>query len=135
MGRKIRLLGYRIDNRIYFSLETKTIISLDGGEKNFPLRITKARLLEYLLQRAGAGNISDNELLENVWDKYGLSSSSQRLWLVIRELKILFNKLNISDDFIVRMERNGYIVDGAYVSEIFEFYKETDTDEMMAIEV
>ncbi|MEE9653449.1 hypothetical protein V4836_04605 [Kluyvera ascorbata] len=100
MDNNIKLLGYRIDNRLYYSVENKTLISLDGSEKSISLRTTKARLLEYLLLKSGSKIITDQELLINIWDKYGLSSSSQRLWLVMRELKVILGGFNVSDDSV-----------------------------------
>lgn len=123
----IKLLGYRIDNRLYYSVENKTLISLDGGEKNIPLRTTKARLLEYLLLKSGSKIITDQELLINIWDKYGLSSSSQRLWLVMRELKVILGGFNVSDDLFIRVENNGYLVDVAFVREVVEFTRKVKT--------
>lgn len=123
----IKLLGYRIDNRLYYSVENKTLISLDGSEKSIPLRTTKARLLEYLLLKSGSKIITDQELLINIWDKYGLSSSSQRLWLVMRELKVILGGFNVSDDLFIRVENNGYLVDVAFVREVVEFTRKVKT--------
>lgn len=123
----IKLLGYRIDNRLYYSVENKTLISLDGSEKSIPLRTTKARLLEYLLLKSGSKIITDQELLINIWDKYGLSSSSQRLWLVMRELKAILSGFNVSDDLFTRVENNGYLVDVAFVREVVEFTRKVKT--------
>ena len=123
----IKLLGYRIDNRLYYSVENKTLISLDGSEKSIPLRTTKARLLEYLLLKSGSKIITDQELLINIWDKYGLSSSSQRLWLVMRELKVILGGFNVSDDLFLRVENNGYLVDVAFVREVVEFTRKVKT--------
>lgn len=123
----IKLLGYRIDNRLYYYVENKTLISLDGSEKSIPLRTTKARLLEYLLLKSGSKIITDQELLINIWDKYGLSSSSQRLWLVMRELKVILGGFNVSDDLFIRVENNGYLVDVAFVREVVEFTRKVKT--------
>lgn len=125
----IKLLGYRIDNRLYYSVENKTLISLDGSEKSISLRTTKARLLEYLLLKSGSKIITDQELLINIWDKYGLSSSSQRLWLVMRELKVILGGFNVSDDLFIRVENNGYLVDVAFVREVVEFTRKVKTGE------
>lgn len=125
----IKLLGYRIDNRLYYSVENKTLISLDGSEKSIPLRTAKARLLEYLLLKSGSKIITDQELLINIWDKYGLSSSSQRLWLVMRELKVILGGFNVSDDLFIRVENNGYLVDVAFVREVVEFTRKVKTGE------
>ncbi|HEB4873982.1 TPA: hypothetical protein R0C45_002153 [Kluyvera ascorbata F0526] len=127
MDNNIKLLGYRIDNRLYYSVENKTLISLDGSEKSIPLRTTKARLLEYLLLKSGSKIITDQELLINIWDKYGLSSSSQRLWLVMRELKVILGGFNVSDDLFIRVENNGYLVDVAFVREVVEFTRKVKT--------
>ncbi|HED3063749.1 TPA: hypothetical protein R4057_000684 [Kluyvera ascorbata] len=129
MDNNIKLLGYRIDNRLYYSVENKTLTSLDGSEKSIPLRTTKARLLEYLLLKSGSKIITDQELLINIWDKYGLSSSSQRLWLVMRELKVILGGFNVSDDLFMRVENNGYLVDVAFVREVVEFTRKVKTGE------
>ncbi|MEE9668190.1 hypothetical protein V4849_05930 [Kluyvera ascorbata] len=129
MDNNIKLLGYRIDNRLYYSVENKTLISLDGSEKSISLRTTKARLLEYLLLKSGSKIITDQELLINIWDKYGLSSSSQRLWLVMRELKVILGGFNVSDDLFIRVENNGYLVDVAFVREVVEFTRKVKTGE------
>ncbi|MDT8701914.1 hypothetical protein [Kluyvera ascorbata] len=129
MDNNIKLLGYRIDNRLYYSVENKTLISLDGSEKSIPLRTAKARLLEYLLLKSGSKIITDQELLINIWDKYGLSSSSQRLWLVMRELKVILGGFNVSDDLFIRVENNGYLVDVAFVREVVEFTRKVKTGE------
>lgn len=123
MGKEFKLRGYLIDNRAYYSIESKVIISLDGSGQNARLRSTKARLFEYLLEKTGEDVISDNELLENIWDKSGLSSSSQRLWLVMRELKEILSKFNVAEDFFARVESSGYLINTAYVSEIVELDK------------
>ena len=129
MDNNIKLLGYRIDNRLYYSVENKTLVSLDGSEKSIPLRTTKARLLEYLLFKSGDEVITDQELLKNIWDKYGLSSSSQRLWLVMRELKVILCGFNVSDDLFIRVENNGYLVDVAFVREVVEFTRKMKVEE------
>lgn len=129
MDNNIKLLGYRIDNRLYYSVENKTLVSLDGSEKSIPLRTTKARLLEYLLLKSGDEVITDPELLKNIWDKYGLSSSSQRLWLVMRELKVILCGFNVSDDLFIRVENNGYLVDVAFVREVVEFTRKMKVEE------
>ena len=129
MDNNIKLLGYRIDNRLYYSVENKTLVSLDGSEKSIPLRTTKARLLEYLLLKSGDEVITDQELLKNIWDKYGLSSSSQRLWLVMRELKVILCGFNVSDDLFIRVENNGYLVDVAFVREVVEFTRKMKVEE------
>ena len=120
MDKTLKLIGYRIDNKIHYSIENKTLFSLDNGEKIIPLRTTKARLLEYILSKSGESIITDQELLVNIWDKYGLSSSSQRLWLVMRELKTILCRFNVSDDLFTRVESNGYLVDSAFIKEVLE---------------
>lgn len=123
MVNNLKLLGYRIDRKIYYSVENKTIFSLDGSKKITLLRKTKARLLEYLLIESGGEVITDKELLANVWDKHGLSSSNQRLWLVIRELKIILRRFKVSDDLFIRVEGTGYFVDTTLIKEVLEVEK------------
>lgn len=103
MGKNM-LKGFKIDNRIYYSIEQRTIMSLESGGNILALRPTKARLLEYLLMRVEEDTISDRDLLIDVWDKYGLSSSSSRLWLVMQELRTIFSSFNVDDSLLIRVE-------------------------------
>lgn len=74
------------------------------------LRETMFRLFLYLLENADDGIMDNTEILVNVWDKYGLSSSNQRLWQVMSGLKNKLCAVGVPEGFIMRVESRGYYV-------------------------
>lgn len=46
-----------------------------------------SHVLEYLFENATVDVVTDSELMENVWDRHGLISSTQRVWQVMSNLK------------------------------------------------
>lgn len=54
----------------------------------------------YLLELAVDKEVSREVLLSEVWDKYGLKSSSRQLWHAIGQLRLSLFKLGIPYDFI-----------------------------------
>lgn len=61
---------------------------------------TKMNLFAYLLEHAVRKEVSRDELLHQVWEKYGLKSSSRQLWHVIGQLKLSLFTLGIPYEFI-----------------------------------
>ena len=120
MVKSFKFLGYRIDNKIFYSLEHKYILPIDGITPQISLRKTKSELLEYLLKNGRKRVVTDNELMTHVWDNNGLRSSSQRLWQVVKSVKLMLTELGVSTDIIIRVGANGYIINDAMVAEIFE---------------
>lgn len=71
------------------------------------------RLLEFLLEKGSAGLLRDEVLMRAVWEAYGLKSSGPRLWQVMNELRKRLAVLDVDDDFIMRVEGRGYMVNCA----------------------
>lgn len=109
------IFGYHIFPDIYFELEKKSLINV--SQKHMTqrtnvvfLRETMFRLLVFILENAGEGIIYDTTILFEVWDKYGLSSSSQRLWQVMSALKNKLRMTNAPEDLIMRVDSKGFYV-------------------------
>ncbi|SFF21523.1 DNA-binding winged helix-turn-helix (wHTH) domain-containing protein [Phytobacter palmae] len=109
------IFGYHIFPDIYFELEKKSLINV--SQKHMTqrtnvvfLRETMFRLLVFILENAGEGIIYDTTILFEVWDKYGLSSSSQRLWQVMSALKNKLRMTNAPEDLIMRVDSKGFFV-------------------------
>ncbi|EPQ9956245.1 helix-turn-helix domain-containing protein [Enterobacter hormaechei] len=69
---------------------------------------TKMNLFIYLLEHALQREVTSDELLINVWDKYGLKSSRRQLWYVLGQLKLSLYSLGIPYDFIQTKKGRGY---------------------------
>jgi DNA-binding winged helix-turn-helix (wHTH) protein len=105
MGKE--LAGYYIGDNIHFELARKKLIKLDGNGRpvhSFTFRDTMLRLFLYLLEHADGDIVTNEQILFEVWDAYGLKSSSQRLWQVMQSLKFRLVMLGGPHDLIMRIE-------------------------------
>lgn len=118
------LFGYHIGAEIQLDLFSKQLINYGDNLKGdklskLKLRDTKLRLLEYLLSQSGNRVIMNKKIMFNVWDKYGLRSSSARLWQVMQDLKLTLSMIGIEDDFITKVENKGYKVKADLVTVLY----------------
>ncbi|WP_447877572.1 winged helix-turn-helix domain-containing protein [Serratia fonticola] len=109
------IFGYYIGNDVHFDITNKTLINVNKDlssrqKTQVMLRDTMLRLLVFLLDNANGTVINNTDILINVWEAYGLSSSNQRLWQVMQGLRKKLSLVGISDDFIMRVESKGYYV-------------------------
>ncbi|WP_380180257.1 transcriptional regulator [Kalamiella sp. sgz302252] len=124
-----KIYGYRIEPDIQVDIAQNRIINItqltnEKGKSVVKLRKTMMRLFIYLLENANGKVVGNEEILTNVWDKYGLSSSSQRLWQVMRCLRNNLAKLGIAEDFIIRAEKDhvrGFYINKDRVTPIYYF--------------
>nr|NEG51005.1 helix-turn-helix domain-containing protein [Pantoea agglomerans] len=118
-GNEVNFIGYLIEGNVVYLHKTKRLICLNGYGEDIILRKTMAHVLEYLFENATIDVVTDSELMENVWDKHGLSSSTQRVWQVMSNLKSKFFFLGLSDDVILRVSKKGYLLKGDSVERLF----------------
>ncbi|HBE9181138.1 TPA: hypothetical protein KNH08_004064 [Serratia fonticola] len=105
--------GYYIGSDVHFDIQKKLLVNVNQRAQKkvqVVLRDTMFRLFIYLLEHADGTIVDNSDILLNVWDKYGLSSSNQRLWQVMQALKFKLNLVGIPSDFIMRVESKGYYV-------------------------
>ncbi|KJH64522.1 hypothetical protein UF13_01315 [Pantoea agglomerans] len=118
-GNEVIFIGYLIEGNVVYLHKTKRLICLNGYGEDIILRKTMAHVLEYLFENATVDVVTDSELMENVWDKHGLSSSTQRVWQVMSNLKSKFFFLGLSDDVILRVSKKGYLLKSDSVERLF----------------
>ncbi|MGK3142562.1 winged helix-turn-helix domain-containing protein [Pantoea sp. C2G6] len=116
---ELNFIGYLIEGKVIYLTKTKRLISLNGSGSDIILRKTMARVLEYLFENATVELVTDAELMEHVWDRHGLSSSTQRVWQVMSNFKSKLSFLGISDDFILRVSKRGYLLKNDSVEILF----------------
>ena len=118
------IFGYYIEPDVYFNIDKRMLVNVDKNirfHRYSPviLRETMFHLLVYLLENAKGNIISNSDILLNVWDNHGLSSSNQRLWQVMNALKMKLNSVGVTEDFIMRVESKGYYVRENLVSILY----------------
>ncbi|MDE9619517.1 winged helix-turn-helix domain-containing protein [Citrobacter portucalensis] len=114
---KYQLQGFMIGREIFFDVKEARIfrlpvhkmdsIILFGG---IFLNNTMFRLLTYLMINAENRYVSRDELLSNVWEKYDLSASTQRLCKVVSNLNKKLSLLGLPADTIINVKGSGYII-------------------------
>ncbi len=126
-----KLHGFLIGSDIQVDINNKRLIRVSSGNSdkilNFSAVVLKdivMKLLIYILTNARDDVVSKEEILKNVWDDNNLSSSNQRLWQVVNELKEKLSLIGISPDFIVNQRGKGYKVNHSYITPLY--YKESN---------
>ncbi|MHA7844784.1 winged helix-turn-helix domain-containing protein [Serratia sp. D1N4] len=121
------LYGFLIDNDIQLDIANRRLVRIytEKTEKTMlfcavMLNDITMELLVCLLNQHGKNKIlSKEELLENIWERNNISSSSQRLWQAIKELRAKLNVVGLPDDFIVNVKGVGYSSNGHVVTPLF----------------
>lgn len=118
----MKRLGYIIGSEsegVFFMKEQSLLIPLNIVSKPVRLRRTMFHLLDFVLEKANADLIADDEIMRNVWEGYGLKASTPRLWQVMNELKKKLTSLGVEQDFITRVEGKGYIANRAKLEPVY----------------
>lgn len=79
---------------------------------------TSMRLLTFLLERSKQSVVPYNDILDDVWDKRGLSSSYKRLHQVMKELKSKLIQIGLPDDFILTVRGKGYCLNQTNITSL-----------------
>ncbi|VYT80030.1 winged helix family transcriptional regulator [Metakosakonia massiliensis] len=119
---KLTVYGYRLgEHKEVEFLPFKRCLMRPEAQGNAIkfLRPTMANLLEFLLANAVGEIVPDKTLQIQVWEKNGLSCSSQRLWQVMNNLKRKLAQVGLSDDFILRITGQGYMIAEEKVLELY----------------
>lgn len=116
-----KLFGFLIDEETLLDITKRRLVRFtDTSSVNsmtirvVSLNVTMARLLTLLLITGSETIISKDDILNNVWEGHNLSSSSQRLWHAINELRKKLSAVGISDDFILNVRDAGYSINNQY---------------------
>ncbi|HCD1616884.1 winged helix-turn-helix domain-containing protein [Serratia marcescens] len=121
------LFGFIIDNDIQLDIANKRLVRINSLSPEklvlfsaVTLNDAMVRLLVFLLIQYGKGRqLSKNEILKKVWDENHYSSSSQKLWQTIKELRIRLDAIGLPHDFIVNVRGSGYTLNNPIVIPLF----------------
>lgn len=118
------VFGYLINESVLFHISKDNLININGKKASNVssysyLRETMSRLLLYLLENCTRENISIEDILFNVWDRYDLQSSKPRLWQVMKTLKINLISIGVSEDFITQEIGGFYTVRSEFVRVLY----------------
>lgn len=113
-----------ITDNVFFDFKNDRLICIpvDKGTKNISciyMRKTLSRLLKHLLNSCEGDLIKNDDLLFNVWDTYGLQSSSARLCQVMHTLKFNLNSLGVPADFINRADNHHYKIRNDIITRLY----------------
>ncbi|HBQ2432084.1 TPA: helix-turn-helix domain-containing protein [Klebsiella aerogenes] len=121
-----RIFGYLINKDILFEVNGRKIIQyqMDNYKQPFCFKVitlneTQCRLLAFLLENRKKSLIDKDDVMKNVWDNYNLSSSSQRLWQTVNDLRKTLDYFGIPGCFITNVHGSGYTIDKNNVLSLF----------------
>ncbi|EPM4906936.1 winged helix-turn-helix domain-containing protein [Klebsiella oxytoca] len=118
----MKIFGYLLGNEndgVLFFKEKHLLLPLNGRYSPIRLRSTMSRLLLYLLEKTNIGLVRDEHIMKNVWEIHGLKASAPRLWQVVNDLKNKLSKVGIDNNFIMRVEGRGYLINTMYFEAIY----------------
>lgn len=100
---------YIINKNIYFR-NTDGALWIDHYDDSsvITMTVTTSRLLTYLLERQGEVAEREN-ILESVWDSYGLKSSSNSLNKYIADLRKIFHNVGLTESVILTVPKIGFM--------------------------
>ncbi|MDE7590860.1 helix-turn-helix domain-containing protein [Enterobacter bugandensis] len=120
------IYGYLLNGNILFDIANKKIVyySFEGADLPISFKVvtlsdTQSRLLFFLLANRKKEVIDKSEILNYVWDSFNLSSSSQRLWQTMNDLKKKLSYVSIPDSFIQNVYGAGYYIDDSVVAPLY----------------
>ncbi|MGM0513275.1 MAG: winged helix-turn-helix domain-containing protein [Pseudomonadota bacterium] len=82
------------------------------------LNETQSRLLTCLLMNRTSAVIYKDDIMKSVWDEFNLSSSNQRLWQTVNELRKKLSFIGLPDDFIENIHGMGYAVNNSKIGSL-----------------
>ncbi|PVZ84269.1 hypothetical protein C9426_23520 [Serratia sp. S1B] len=120
--------GFIINDSIIFNVENRKLICYqdESTDAAFSIKIvslseTQSRLLSFLLHNRGEDIIDKDNIMESVWDDFGLSSSSQRLWQLVNDLRKKLSVVGVQNDIIINVHGAGYKIDDSQVLSLYAY--------------
>jgi DNA-binding response OmpR family regulator len=116
-GREEKLYGFIINGNVQLDIANRRLSRFYSPTEKSALfayvllNKTMLQLLIYLLENACRNEISSKEdILRHLWDEQEDFSSNQRLWQVMKDLKLKLRAIELPSDFIVSIKGKGYSV-------------------------
>jgi len=123
---KDKIYGFLIDEEVLLDITKRRMVRFtDVSSINsmtirvVSLNVTLVRLLTLLLTNKNETIISKNDILFYVFGRDNPSSSSQRVWHAINELKQKLSAIGLPDDFILNVRNSGYLINNHQISVLF----------------
>ncbi|SFD41639.1 winged helix-turn-helix domain-containing protein [Pragia fontium] len=122
----MKLHGFLIGSDIQVDIDNKRLIRI-SSENSYKilnlsavvLKDTVMKLLIFLLTHASDHIVSNEEILQKVWEENNLSSSNQRLWQVVTELKEKLSLIGMPQDFIINRRGEGYKINSTRITPLY----------------
>lgn len=117
-----KVYGFLLSDNVLFNLETKKLVHYEEESyqrtmsfKTASLNDTQTRLLTCLLINSNKNVIYKDDIMKTVWDKNGFSSSNQRLWQTVNELRKKLSFIGLPDDFVSNIHGIGYAISNSRI--------------------
>lgn len=108
---------YLLAQMVYFDDKEYHLWLIDHEDESIILPSTLGRLLTHLIESSGK-IVEREELLTLIWDKWGLTPSTNALRQTVSQLRQIFRKLGIEEEVIETIPRVGVRIDTSKVQVI-----------------
>lgn len=123
---KGKIYGFLIDEEVMLDITKKRLVRFTDESsvsamtiRVVSLNVNLVRLLSLLLMSNNDTVVSKGDILNNVWEEHNLSSSSQRLWHAMNELRRKLSAVGLPEDFISNVRDGGYFINNHRVTALF----------------
>jgi DNA-binding winged helix-turn-helix (wHTH) protein len=120
-----KLFGFLIDDEIQLDIRNRRLTRIyTTPEKTVlfaavALSETMVRFLVFLLSSAKEDKlVCKEDILKQVWDEHERSSSNQRLWQTVKDLRLRFTAIGLPYDFIITA-KGSYSLNNKEVTTLF----------------
>lgn len=110
---------FTIFNTVKFRSEDGAMWNIDHPNRRLSLTTIPARFFTYLLENANK-MVDREELLNNIWHKYGLEPSNNSVNQYISQIRKSLIELGCNEDIIKTIPRMGFYIAGEMVSRDLE---------------
>ncbi|MGK8665339.1 winged helix-turn-helix domain-containing protein [Serratia marcescens] len=110
---------FTIFNTVAFRSEDGAMWNIAQPDRRLSLTTIPARFFTYLLENADK-MVSREELLNNIWDKYGLEPSNNSVNQYISQIRRSLHELGCDEEVIKTIPRIGFYITGETVSRNLE---------------
>ncbi|RUO03607.1 helix-turn-helix domain-containing protein [Enterobacter bugandensis] len=123
------IFGFLLKEDTLYEIDKKRIILCRLGKADSPLTVkvvslndTQSRLLSYLLMNRKRSYLDKEEIMRCVWDNENYSSSNQRLWQTMNDVRKKLSYIGMPETFIKNIYGNGYRIDDSIIMPLFKGY-------------
>lgn len=111
------LYGYKILNKVEYRIKSRILVNIHNG-RLLRLSKTKGRLLVFFLASSHEKFISDDQIISEVWEQFGLRGSYSLLAKSVKDLHMNFLSLGVDKNVFYRYTKRQFRIEAHLIEEV-----------------